>query len=67
MVMNENSIIKTQLSKWEYKKWLLWYFCEGWCIYIIGITGKETDLNYSVLEHLLAAWIEQNVSSHKQT
>ncbi len=64
--MNEDSLIKhTHLNEGT-RNDCSRYFLEG-LIYTIDITGKETDKNYSVLELLFPAGVEQNVPPHKHS
>ena len=64
--MNEDGFIKHNHIKESVKSDCYRYFLGG-LIYTIGITGKETDQNYSVLELLFPAGVEQNVPPHKHS
>ena len=64
--MNKDSLIKHNHLNEGTKNDCSRYFLGG-LIYTIGITGKETDQNYSVLELLFPAGVEQNVPPHKHS
>lgn len=66
MVMSEDSFMKHNHLNENTKSDCSRYFLGG-LIYTLGITGKETDQNYSVLELVFPAGAEQNVPPHKHS
>lgn len=62
--MREDNFIKHNHLNERTKSDCYRYFLQG-LMYSLGIIGKETDQNYSVLELLVPVGIKQDVLPHK--